>query len=534
MQEKPTIARTGSVKPQNAATEAAIQQALQKAQWGRFLQLTRSPATITGTPVERCLRLYLRCHAARMMHDRPEFERNMAAFRREMVRMTAQERAEYMKLFTSGKLSYTYQNPKYPTRPVVTMPATAIERRGMDPEAVDTVRAVAKDTFSDAVYLWHDGKIVLEDCFGAPQEPIPVMSITKPIVAMAIGRLLDTERLRSLDQSVSDFYPEWKKDERKSRITLRHFLTHTSGLPSGEEWMQQKHSAAEIRRLNEDYVSSSRDFVSVAAPGERWMYCNAGLMLLADIAGQAAGRRLDDFMHEEFFAPMGITEFQWHTDKKGNINGAGGLSLRAHDLAKFGVLMLDGGMWKGKRLLSQWFVTESLRDQTHDTRPNGIQVKDAPPMGLIWWLNLEPKQFKVVFSDKVLQNWRRSEVPEKTIVKMMPYKGKVMSKPEYEALVKRLFGLKRLNDRMGWKVAVNSFDYPTIAERVEEPDAEQKVGSFYHSGTAGQEMIVLPGHRVVGVRQIFTKDLSDRGIDTSALSFASNVTDCFEYPITPM
>jgi CubicO group peptidase (beta-lactamase class C family) len=531
MQEKLAPARTEAAH-RNNATEAAIQEAIQKSQWGRFLQLTRSPAAITGTPAERGFRLFLRCHAARAIHDRREFERSMIAFRREMARMTAKERTPYVEAFASGQMSPAYQNPKFRPRPTVLLPTAALEQRGLDPEAVETLHTQARDTFTDAVYLWHDGKIVLEDYFDAPQEPIPVMSITKPVVAMAVGRLLDTGRLKSLDQLVSEFYPEWKKHERKSRITLRHLLTHTSGLPSGEEWAEGR-AAAELRAVHEDYVRSSRAFPAVAAPGERWAYCNAGLMLLADITRRASGKRLDAYVRQEFFTPMGIRDFRWGMDPKGNINGAGGLALRAHDLAKFGVLMLNGGVWKGRRLLSQQFVAESLRHQTKKVRSNGMSMEETPPMGLIWWLGFAPKSPNVMFGDQTLQSWRRIGAPEKVIAKMLPHKGKVMPEAEYEALVKRLLGIRRLNDRNGWRTVLNTMHYPVIADPADDADAEQRLRFFHHGGTAGQELIILPGHRLVGVRQAFVKNLSDRGIDAEYPSFASDVADCCEYPIRP-
>ena len=55
------------------------------------------------------------------------------------------------------------------------------------------------------------------------------MSATKSIVSLAIGRLIDSGKITSLDQPVSDFYPEWKQG-RKKLITVRHLLNHTSGI----------------------------------------------------------------------------------------------------------------------------------------------------------------------------------------------------------------------------------------------------------------------------------------------------------------
>jgi CubicO group peptidase (beta-lactamase class C family) len=512
--------------PQKSASTAAIKdatspivEALQKQQWNRFLRLTRDVSKTRGAkPEERALVLLLRCQAARALHDRQEFERNAAAFRKDLERMPPQGRASFTMLVQSGKAAITYQDSRYRPRPVAVMPSADLKQRGLDLKALETLRRTARENVTDGLYLWHDGKVVLEDHFGAPQEPQVLMSVTKPIVAMAIGRLLDSGTLKSLDQTASDFFPEWKTDANKSRITLRHLLTHTAGLDNGED-LSESAQADMSEAARSDTVAFGRKIRSVAAPGERWIYSNLAFVLLGDIVKQASGKRLDAFMGDEFFAPMGITEWDWMTDRAGNVEAHGHLSLRAHDAAKFGVLMLDSGVWKGKRLLSDAFVRESLRDQT---QKDGVRIKEAPTMGLAWFLQTRDRNPKVVFGDRTLQEWKKLEVAPAKIAKMLPYKGKVMTQTEFDALTGRLYGVKNLRDGEGWSRALGIIHYPVVAERVPAKAEDSITASFHHSGTGGQYLVCLRERRFVAVRQTTPKDLSDVGKDSTYLSFISD------------
>src|SRR5690606_1307420 len=88
----------------------------------------------------------------------------------------------------------------------------------------------ARATHSAAVLVLHAGRPVGDyRRDGAPTGPIELMSATKSVVALGIGQLLGDGRIRSLEQPVADFYPEWRQG-RKAAVTVRMLLDHTSGL----------------------------------------------------------------------------------------------------------------------------------------------------------------------------------------------------------------------------------------------------------------------------------------------------------------
>ena len=220
-------------------------------------------------------------------------------------------------------------------------------------QALQTLRRRAEETKSDRVLIWHDGKMIADWSFaGAKSNPIEAMSATKSIVSLAIGRLIDTGQIKSLDEPVSDFYPEWRTG-RKAKITLRHLLNHTSGLQADAITTE---------------IYASKDFVKLALaanaqdePGTKFFYNNKAVNLLAGIVQKASGQRMDKYIGAEIFAPLGITQFDWSLDPSGNPHGMSGLQIRAEDLLKIGQMLLQGGQWNGRQLVSKAWIAQSTQ-----------------------------------------------------------------------------------------------------------------------------------------------------------------------------
>lgn len=511
MQKTPT--NKPAPKPIDANELIALWQG---SKWNRAVQVTNSLLRSgAGTVADRCMIFLLRCESFRRLHDRKAFDKSLADYRKERERLTAAERAKLDGMLRQGWFRIEYQKPRFRPRPDAFLSRTEIEKRGLNGPAFETLRRKSRDSYSEALYVWQDGKALAEEHFDAPQEPICIMSVTKPVVAMAVGRLLDTGKLKSLDQPASDFYPQWKTDERRGSITLRHLLTHTSGI-GGAGDIPEVQRPTEMRKAFADLVSYGLDFPIAAEPGEKWIYSNPAIYLLADIVAKASGKPTDTFVRDEFLKPMEISEWEWSKDPKGNVEGAGGLCLRAHDMAKFGVLMLEGGVWKGKRLLSETFVRDSLRVQVHGSEPGGIDIPDAPALGLIWFLETEPQR---MMRRETMEKWRAAGVSGPQIEKIQPYLDKPMPKTEYDALVKRLYGVQGANDLAGWRKALGFSGYLPTAD-----DAPDRLTAFYHSGSDGQYLVVFPQSRLVAVRQTVRKDLRDIGRDSDYSAFLKDAS----------
>ena len=154
---------------------------------------------------------------------------------------------------------------------------------------------------SDALVILQDGKLLGEWLFGKPRSVIQTMSITKSVLSLAVGTLVDAGKL-GLEQPVSTWFPEWEKDERRA-VTVGHLLTHSSGLEEGK-------STAPIY--------ASRDFVRFTLksklehpPGTHYEYGNRATNLLVGVIEKSAGMPAEGYVRRAIFEPLEIHQHTW-------------------------------------------------------------------------------------------------------------------------------------------------------------------------------------------------------------------------------
>ncbi|GAC1351463.1 MAG: hypothetical protein NVS3B20_08230 [Polyangiales bacterium] len=239
---------------------------------------------------------------------------------------------------------------------------------------VETLRRVLQEAElqkSDAVVIAVGDTIVAEKYFGHDPSAGTVQSITKSVVSLAIGALIDDGLIASLDAPVSIYFPEWAVGD-KAKVTLRHLASHTSGLrDDGSALFTQKDSLAYARAQGLS-----------ARPGTSFAYSNVGTMLLAGVIHQAAGMAADAFVDQRFFSPLGITQWKWEKDPAGNVDTPGGLFLTPRDLLRLGRLVREGGRWKDRVLVSAKWISESTTVPVSVSAPNNTY----PCYSLLWWL----------------------------------------------------------------------------------------------------------------------------------------------------
>jgi CubicO group peptidase (beta-lactamase class C family) len=116
----------------------------------------------------------------------------------------------------------------------------------------------------------------------------------------------------------------------------------------------------------------------VTAPaGYEFFYNTGALTLVSAIVRKAVGRPLDEFVREALFEPLGITAFEW-SRVKGDSNAGGGLRLRPRDMVKIGQLVLAGGRWNGRQIVSKAWIDASTTPRLEATGPYFY--------GYLWWL----------------------------------------------------------------------------------------------------------------------------------------------------
>lgn len=247
------------------------------------------------------------------------------------------------------------------------LPRADPEEVGLDTEAVRTLVRQALRTRSDALLLIKDGRVVVERNPSGAVRRYETMSVTKSIVSLAIGLLIAEGKIDSVDVPLSTWFDDWT-DGRKGKVTLRHVLTHTSGLAH--------HQGAGTLNQQADRTAYARGRPVIEEPGKRFSYNNEATQLLAGVVRQAAGTDLARYLERRLFGPLGIDDFAWERDRAGNVQAFYGLALRPRDLARIGLFMLAEGRHDGRQLLPAAWVREA-------TRPG---LAAFPMMGYLWWL----------------------------------------------------------------------------------------------------------------------------------------------------
>jgi CubicO group peptidase (beta-lactamase class C family) len=235
-----------------------------------------------------------------------------------------------------------------------------------------------------AVVVVRDGKLVYERYLTGedqrwgrklgvtsytPQMQHDVRSISKSVVSLLFGIALDRGLIASIDDPVFSYFPDYDalRTPEKDRIQLRHLLTMTSGL-AWDEWRSYsdpENSEIMMIHSTEPYRFVLRQPV-LHGPGDEWNYSGGSTQLLAGVLQGTTGKPLADFAKEALFEPLGITQFEWvNMPASGEVAAASGLRLRPRDMAKIGELVLDKGMWNGRRIVSEAWIQESTQARTH-------------------------------------------------------------------------------------------------------------------------------------------------------------------------
>ena len=198
----------------------------------------------------------------------------------------------------------------------------------------------------------HDGGEVETVNFADTFFCLDTYSCAKSYTAAAIGLLYD-RGLVGLEEKVCDILadqlPASGMDERWHLMTVDMALRHSVGLPGGFLDIDQN----PISVFGEDFLTYMLTYPLSYTPGEQNVYTDGAFYLLARIAEKRAGMPVDDFLWRELFTPLGFQEAAWSRCPHGYVMGGTGLYLNSSDMVKLGELYRTGGLWRGRRILSE-------------------------------------------------------------------------------------------------------------------------------------------------------------------------------------
>jgi CubicO group peptidase (beta-lactamase class C family) len=230
-------------------------------------------------------------------------------------------------------------------------------------------------------------------------------SLTKALVGgMSVLLTLD-DGLINIDDPAYKYIPQWKNHPEKSKITIRHLATHSSGIEDAEQdniphtklpgW-----KGGFWRKDPEPFTLSRDQAPIIFTPGTKYAYSNPGMAMLSyAVTASLRGSKHTDIrtlLREHIMRPIGVKDSEWSigygkTYKVDGLNlvaNWGGGSYTARAVARVGQLMLRKGNWQGKQLIGRHWVEAALR-YAETPKPDRPPGNPQPASSLGWYTNFD-------------------------------------------------------------------------------------------------------------------------------------------------
>jgi len=243
---------------------------------------------------------------------------------------------------------------------------TSFEAEGLDSSRFGSLRSrIIDGTFKDinSIIVVKHGKLLVEEYFNGsdPYALHDIRSAGKSFTSALVGIAIDKDLIKGVDERLLSYFPgvecsnDW--DPRKDDIALKHVLSMSFGLAEPGEYPAWENRRWYTVHWIGDVLCQSIEY----EPGSRFDYDSAAAALFGPIIEQVSGMSVGQFAENFLFRPLGIERYRWFILPSGKEYTGGGFRMRPRDMAMFGQLYLQKGMWNGKQLISKEWVEESTR-----------------------------------------------------------------------------------------------------------------------------------------------------------------------------
>ena len=249
------------------------------------------------------------------------------------------------------------------------LPRSTAEEQGVSSKAIrDYIEAADRqvNTMHSFMLVRH-GHVVAEAWWKpeAADKPHVLWSLSKSFNSTAVGLAIEEGKL-SFDDPVLKFFPDEAPAEPSDNLkamTVRNLLTMTCG-----------HDTEPKRAGGAPSVKAFLAHPVPHKPGTHFLYNTMGSYVLSGIVTKVTGQTELEFLKPRLFEPLGIADPQWDASPEGYSLGGYGLKLRTEDIAKFGQLYLQKGMWNGRQLIPQKWVEQATSKQVPNDQENHAKM----------------------------------------------------------------------------------------------------------------------------------------------------------------
>ncbi len=287
----------------------------------------------------------------------------------------------YPKLNIPKDYKYTYQQP---IKDKDGLAVGSLDNTGLDTALLsEMVTKIVDGTYPDvhSILILKDGKLVFEEYFYEHHKNKlhELRSATKSFVSALTGIAIEKGYIKSKDEKVLPYFSEYtfkNNLEEKKKITIENLLTNQSGLDC-DVYNSKAIGNESTMAYEQDWIQYSLDLPMKDSAGGIGQYCSSNPIILGRIIEIATKMTLPEFAQQTLFKDLGIRNFEWHF-KPDPSSGETfcQLNLRSRDMAKFGLLYLDKGIWNGKQVITKDWVEQSLEKHA---------VVAGLDYGYLWW-----------------------------------------------------------------------------------------------------------------------------------------------------
>ena len=234
------------------------------------------------------------------------------------------------------------------------LPRCTPEEEGIPSSLIlDLIQKLSRDKSVKlhSITIARNGRIICEAAIGAQRLDVwkHSFSACKSVTSLAIGMLID-DGLLTLDEKVVDIFKEESSPIAKLKLKdlcIEDLLTMRSTVLFAEG----------DSMTDDDWVKSFLASPTKGIIGETFRYNSLNTYILSAVVTKKTGKTLSDFLKDRLFTPLGIEDYYWEKCPKGIDKGGWGLYIRPEDFIKIGMLVINGGVYDSKRIVSEEYVT---------------------------------------------------------------------------------------------------------------------------------------------------------------------------------
>lgn len=293
-----------------------------------------------------------------------------------------------------GVSTETEESPKVippPTEPYMEFGSARPADEGVDEEKLYELAKYIGDERKLPIFsllISRNGKVIFELYTGDIDRDAShyLMSVTKSMLSTLIGVAVDKGVLPSEDEPLSQVLPSeaFKNKRQQAKFNTVNLVNVMEMSALDAPVPPHDNSSRAAARGARFFTSKNRlEFALeedlLESPGSEYQYNDVTPALASGALSYASGKSAFDFAREHLFEPLGFQNAEWmHQDATGINMGGYGLRLRPIDMQKWGVLFLNNGLWEGKRLLSEGWISKT-------SSPSMAAGGSQPNYGMFWW-----------------------------------------------------------------------------------------------------------------------------------------------------